>query len=109
MARKDQEEWIPNDHHIFHPAARSSARPSRRGQIKMEPSILEMLDEEETAVALGLPGYSPHIKTEDAPTRKRKKESKSDAADNKKRRLKPKTPILPYKKRIYGRTQKTNF
>ena len=88
MARKDQEEWVPNDHHIFHPAARSSARPSRRGQIKKEESILEMLDEEQTAAAtLDLPGWSPHMKTEDAPTRKRKKESASDVADNKKRRL----------------------
>ena len=87
MARKDQEEWIPNDHHIYHPVARSNARPSRRGHIKTEPSILDMLEEEEIAATVRDPSWSPHMKTEDAPTRKRKKESASDIADNKKRRL----------------------
>jgi hypothetical protein len=87
MARKDQEEWIPNDHHIFHTTARSSARPSRRGHIKTEESILEMLAEEEIAASVRDPSWSPHMKTEDAPTRKRKKESASELADNKKRRL----------------------
>jgi len=89
MARKEQEEWIPNDHHIYHPAARSSARPSRRGHIKTEgeESILDMLAEEEIAASVRDPSWSPHMKTEDAPTRKRKKETASDIADNKKRRL----------------------
>ena len=85
MARKEQDEWIPNDHHIFHPAARSSARPTRH--IKKEESILEMLAEEEIAASVRDPSWSPHMKTEDAPTRKRKKETASDIADNKKRRL----------------------
>ena len=86
MNRKEQEEWIPSDHHIFHPAARSSARPSRRGQIKEE-SILEMLAEEEIAASVRDPPWTPLVKTEDAPTRKRKKESAVDIADNKNSRL----------------------
>ena len=86
MSRKEQEEWVPTDHHIYHPAARSSARPSRRGHIKEE-SILEMLAEEEIAASVQDPPWTPLVKSEDAPTRKRKKESAADIADNKKRRL----------------------
>ena len=80
MARKEQEKWLPTDHHIYHPAARSSSHVK-------EESILEMLAEEEIAASVRDPPWTPLVKAEDAPTRKRKKESAADIADNKKRRL----------------------